>query len=166
MSDDFSGTATNNLSQFINPTSFLFGNKSSSNPFDKTVPNALHFGSKPFFGSFSTDSTKTDDAKSTNIFGVPSTVTSTQPIFGSLSATGSKESQYTAQSSLFSKTDDNKSNTESLFNFNAKTDGPFKFDTMSKDTKSVFGLNLFGANKEKPAEGLVGSKSIYILSVK
>uniref|UniRef100_A0A2H8TIT0 E3 SUMO-protein ligase RanBP2 n=1 Tax=Melanaphis sacchari TaxID=742174 RepID=A0A2H8TIT0_9HEMI len=137
-------TSTNNTSQSFPTTTFLFGDKSSTNIFEKNTPNNVPiFGSKPIFGNFSSDSTKTDDTKSTNLFGLPSTV-NTSSIFGSFSASGSTESSNTTQSSLFSKTDDIKSKTEGLFNFSPKTDSPFKFGTIPKDPKSVFGQSLFG----------------------
>lgn len=134
---------TNNTSQSFPTTSFLFGDKSSTNIFEKNTSNAPIFGSKPIFGNFSLDSTKTDDTKSTNLFGLPSTV-KTSSIFGST------ESPNSTQTSLFSKTDDTKSKTEGLFNFSPKTDSPFKFGTIPKDPKSVFGQSLFGV-KDKPA---------------
>lgn len=139
-------TSTNIFSQFVNPTSFLFGDKSSI--FDKPTPNL------PNFGSVSIDSVKTDDTKSTNLFSLSSAAASPK-VFGAFSTTpslfstlGSTESpQNTAQRSLFSKTDDNKSRTET-FTFSPKTDSPFKFGVVNnKDPKSVFGQNLFSGNK-------------------
>lgn len=135
-------TSTNNIPQSFHTTSFLFGDKSSTNIFEKHTPIAPIFGSKPIFGSFSSDSTKTDDTKSTNLFGLSSNVNPSS-IFGSFCASGSTESPNTTQNSLFSKTDDIKSKTEGLFNFSPKTDSPFKFGTISKDPKSVFGQGLF-----------------------
>jgi hypothetical protein len=137
------------FTQSFPTTSFLFGDKSTTNIFDKNTSNAPIFGSKPIFGSFSSDSTKTDDTKSTSLFGLPSTM-NTSSIFGSFSASGSTESPNTTQSSLFSKTDDIKSKKEGLFNFSPKTDSPFKFGTIPKDPKSVFGQSLFGV-KDKAA---------------
>lgn len=141
---------TNHVSQSFN-SSFLFGNKSSSTIFEKSTSNTTPlFGTKPIFGSFSTDSIKTDDTKSTSLFGFSSTTTPNSSIFGTFSASGSTESQNTNQSSLFSKTDDTKSKNDSLFSFSPKTDSPFKFGTVGpKDPKSVFGQNLFGI-KDKP----------------
>ncbi|XP_022179674.1 E3 SUMO-protein ligase RanBP2 isoform X2 [Myzus persicae] len=136
-------TLTNNISQSFHTTSFLFGDKSSTNIFEKNTPVAPVFGSKPVFGSFSSDSTKTDDTKSTSLFGLSSNVNPSS-IFSSFCASGSTESPNTSQSSLFSKTDDIKSKTEGLFNFSPKTDSPFKFGTISKDPKSVFGQGVFG----------------------
>lgn len=138
-----STTSTNNIPQSFHTTSFLFGDKSSTNIFEKHTPTAPIFGAKPIFGSFSSDSTKTDDTKSTSLFGLPSNVNPSS-IFGSFCASGSTESPNTTQNSLFSKTDDIKSKTEGLFNFSPKTDSPFKFGTISKDPKSVFGQGLFG----------------------
>lgn len=146
-SNDSLPTSTNIFSQFVNPTSFLFGDKSTS-IFEKSTSNP------PNFGSVFVDSTKTDDTKSTNLFSLSSAVTSPK-MFGAFSNTGlfstlgSTESPLnTAQSSLFSKTDDNKCRTETLFSFSPKTDSPFKFGVMnSKDPKSVFGQNLFSGNK-------------------
>lgn len=146
-SNDSSVTSTNAFSQFANPTSFLFG--------EKSTPNPPLFGSKAIFGNLSIDSSKTDDTKSTN-FGLPSAVTSTSPhVFGTFSTTGSfstsgstDSSQNNAQS-LFSKTDDNKCRTETLFSFSPKTDSPFKFGVMTnKDPKSVLGQNLFSSNNK------------------
>lgn len=154
-SNDSLVTPSNMFSQFVNPTSFLFGDKSPTT-FEKSTPNNPLFGSKAIFGSLSVDSTKTDDTKSTNLFGLSSAVTSSPPVFstfsttaGSFSTLGSTESpQNIGQNSLFSKTDDNKCRTETLFSFSPKTDSPFKFGTTtSKDPKLVFGQNLFSGNK-------------------
>lgn len=151
---DSSVTSTNNLTPAFNSTSFLFGDKCSTNVFEKALPNVPLFGSKLIFGNVSADSTKTDDNKSSSLFGQKSTPTAS--IFNSFSATapfptlGSTESPNT--SSLFSKTDDNKSKTEGLFNFSPKTDSPFKFGGLvSKDPKSVFGQGIFNM-KDKPVE--------------
>lgn len=126
--------------------------------FEKSTANAPLFGSKPIFGNISSDSTKTDDTKSTSLFGP-----SNPSIFGafsaasSISATGTTESQNTTpQNSLFSKTDDNKSKTEGLFSFSPKTDSPFKFGGLSKDPKSVFGQNLFGVKNTSANENSSG----------
>lgn len=140
--------STNNSPQPFNPTtSFLFGDKSSTSLFEKTTSNASLFGSKPIFGGFSTNSIKTDDTKSTSLFGSSSVTTPSTPKFGTLSTPGSTESQITTPNALFSKTDDIKSNTENIFSFSSKTDGPFKFGEISKDPKLVFGQNLIGAVK-------------------
>lgn len=149
-------TTTNNVSQSFNPTSFLFGDKSSASIFEKTTPCAPLFGSNPIFGNVPTDFSKTDDTKSTKLFGgLSTTVPSSQSVFGTFSAarpfstTGSTELQNTIpQTSLFSKTDDVKSKTEGLFNFSPKPDSPFKFGSLSKDPKSVFGQSLL-SNKDK-----------------
>lgn len=140
---------TNHVSQSFNPSSFLFGDKSSASIFEKPPSNTPIFGAKPIFGNFSTDSIKTDDTKSTGLFGLSSTATPNASIFGTFSTSGSTESQNTSQNSLFSKTDDTKSKNENLFSFSPKTDSPFKFGIESKDPKSVFGQHLFGM-KDKP----------------
>lgn len=159
-SNDSLVTTTNNSSQSFNPSkSFLFGDKSSTSIFEKTTTNAPLFGSKPLFEIFSTDSTKTDDTKSTNLFNI-SPSTTCLSIFGTSSAAGlfpsvgSTEIQNTNLSSSFSKTDDIKSKTESLFNFSSKTDSPFKFGVMTKDTKLVFGQNLFSVKDKSVDEGI------------
>lgn len=144
-------TSTNNIS--FQPTTFLFGDKSSINIFEKNTPNVSIFGSKPIFSNSSLDSTKTDDTKSTSLFGLSSTVTPKSSIFDSFAASGSIESPNTSQTTLFSKTDDIKSKNEGLFNFSPKTDSPFKFGTISKDQKSVFGQNLFGVKDTAAVDG-------------
>ncbi|XP_025408768.1 E3 SUMO-protein ligase RanBP2-like isoform X2 [Sipha flava] len=136
-------TPNNHVSQSFNPSSFLFGDKSSTSIFEKSTSNTPLFGAKPVFGNISTDSIKTDDTKSTGLFSFSSTAAPNSSIF-SLS-----ESQNTTQSSLISKTDDTKSKSESLFSFSPKTDSPFKFGVVSKDPTSVFGQRLFGI-KDKP----------------
>lgn len=142
-SNDSLVTPTNYISQSFNPSSFLFGNKSSSSIFDKSTSNTPLFGAKPVFGNISADSVKTDDTKSTNLFNFSSTAAPNSSIFGS------SESQNTTQSLLISKTDDTKSKNENLFSFSPKTDSPFKFGVLSKDPKSVFGQHLFDT-KDKP----------------
>ncbi|XP_025423662.1 E3 SUMO-protein ligase RanBP2-like isoform X3 [Sipha flava] len=136
-------TPTNHVSQFFNPSSFLFGDKSSTSLFEKSTSNTPLFGTKPFFGSISADSIKTSDTKSTSFFNFSSTKAPNSSIFGS------SESQNTTQNSLISKTDDNKFKNDSLFSFHPKTDGLFKFGFVSKDPKLEFGQHLFGI-KDKP----------------
>lgn len=146
---------TNSVSQSFNPSSFLFGDKSSINMFEKTTPCAPLFGSKPIFGNLPTDFSKTDDTKSTKLFsGLSTAVPSSQSVFGTFSAarpfstTGTTELQNAiSQTSLFSKTDDVKSKTEGLFNFSPKPDSPFKFGSLSKDPKSVFGQSPINNDK-------------------
>jgi len=149
----------NVISQSFNPSSFLFGDKSSGNLFEKT-PNA------PIFGNFTTDSIKTDDTKSTSLFSQSSSTISFSPTLGKFSAgslftsLGSTESQTATQSSLFSKTDDTKSKIESTFSFSPKSNSPFKFGIMSKEPTSAFGQSLFGI-KDKSVNG-DSPKGIYV----
>lgn len=146
---------TSTSSQSFPTTSFLFGDKSSTSIFDK--PNNVPL----FGGGISVDSTKTDDIKSTSLFGGSSSnPTSSSSIFSTFSsptesfATLAPTEPLTPKNTLFSKTDDNKSTKESLFSFSPKTDSPFKFGVTSKDPTSVFGQNLF-SHKNKPAnEGI------------
>lgn len=142
------------MPQSFNSTSFLFGDKSvTTSIFEKTTPNAPLFGSKPIFGNISIDSTKSEDTKSTGLFGVSTSFKSSTPSLGAFSTanlsatTELPESQNTIPpSSLFSKTDDNKSKSEGLFNFGSKTDSPFKFGGFYNDsTKTIFGQNPFGS---------------------
>lgn len=169
-SNEYLNSSLNTSSQLFNPKSFLFGGKSSNSSFEKATPNVALSGSKTIFGNVSTDSTKTDDIKSTSLFNLSSTTTPNSSIFGtfstagSFSTTGATETQNTTQGSLFSKTDDIKSKTDSLFNFSPKPDSLFKFGVASKDPKSIFGQNLFG-NKDKTIDENI-SKGIYIFQIK
>lgn len=156
-----------NASESFNPSSFLFGNKSSvSSIYEKTTPNAPLFGSKPVFGNLPVDFSKTNDTKSTKLFGNFSTVPSSQAVFGTFSAAsplstnGSTELQNAIpQTSLFSKTDDVKSKSEGLFNFSLKSDSPFKFGGSSQDSKAIFGQSLLNSKdksvNEDGTEGII-----------
>lgn len=156
----------NTSSQNFNPKSFLFNFKSPTSTSSNTTPSGIFSSPKPTSDSSSIDSTKTDDIKSTS-FNICSTTTPNSGTYGLFSSpkpfstTGTTETQNAALNSLFLKTDDNKSKTNSLFNFSPKTDSPFKFGVVSKDPKSIFGQNLL-SNKDNSVDTSI-SKGIYIL---